>query len=218
MVGWLGLNETVIQYDRQPRVAGTTKYSILKMLRFAWIGISSFSALPLRISMYFGTLIALGGAIYALYSIYAAFVLKETVPGWTSLIVLNVIFSGAILIAIGLVGDYLARIYESSNENWISSAVFFTRRASPQSRCAGSMSVAGEAICSRWAVPASRPHPDAILQPECWKPECKPGVENPGLLSRSSPQPIAFRRKMEPWTSSLPSAFTTMFRARNARH
>jgi dolichol-phosphate mannosyltransferase len=114
MVAWLGLKEAVLPYDRQSRVAGTTKYSVPKMLKFAWTAISSFSALPLRLSMYFGLMITAGGIVYALYSIYAAFVLKATVPGWTSLIVLNVIFSGAILTAIGVVGDYLARIYEEA--------------------------------------------------------------------------------------------------------
>ncbi len=114
MVAWLGLKEAVLPFDRQSRVAGSTKYSAAKMLKFAWVAVSSFSALPLRLSMYCGLLIAAGGIGYALYSIYAAFVLKATVPGWTSLIVLNVIFSGAILTAIGLVGDYLARVYEEA--------------------------------------------------------------------------------------------------------
>jgi polyisoprenyl-phosphate glycosyltransferase len=109
------LKEVILPYDRQPRVAGTTKYSTLRMLRFAWTAISSFSALPLKLSMYFGFVDSCaGGVVYAAYSIYAAYVLKATVPGWTSLIVLNVIFSGAILTAIGLVGDYLARVYEEA--------------------------------------------------------------------------------------------------------
>ena len=51
---------------------------------------------------------------YAVYSVFAAFVLKITVPGWTSLVVLNIIFSGATLVAIGLVGEYVARIYEEA--------------------------------------------------------------------------------------------------------
>jgi len=114
MVAWLGLKEAILPYDRQPRVAGTTKYSTVKMLQFAWTAISSFSAAPLRLSMYCGLLVAAGGVGYAIYAIYAAYVLKATVAGWTSLIVLNVIFSGAILAAIGLVGDYLARIYEEA--------------------------------------------------------------------------------------------------------
>lgn len=114
MVAWLGLKEAILPYDRRARVAGETKYPLTKMLKFAWTAISSFSALPLKLSMYSGLFITLGGVIYAAYSVYAAYVLKATVQGWTSLIVLNVIFSGAILTAIGLVGDYIARIYEEA--------------------------------------------------------------------------------------------------------
>jgi len=114
LVAWFGLKEAFVPFERPARVTGETKYPLLKMLNFAWTAISSFSALPLRLSTFFGLLITAGGIVYAIYSIYAAYILKATVQGWTSLIVLNVIFSGAILTAIGLVGDYLARIYEEA--------------------------------------------------------------------------------------------------------
>jgi polyisoprenyl-phosphate glycosyltransferase len=114
MVAWLGLKEAILPYHRKPRVAGTTKYPMWKMLRFAWTAISSFSALPLRLSVFFGLFVAGCGFCYAGYSIFAALVLKETVPGWTSLVVLNIIFSGATLIAVGLVGEYVSRIYEEA--------------------------------------------------------------------------------------------------------
>ena len=114
MVAWLGLREVILPYHRSARVAGTTKYSSLKMVRFAWTAISSFSALPLRLSVFFGLFVAMCGFGYAVYSVFAAFVLKMTVPGWTSLVCLNIIFSGATLIAIGLVGEYVARIYEEA--------------------------------------------------------------------------------------------------------
>jgi len=114
MVAWLGLREAILPYHRKPRAAGTTKYPMWKMLRFAWTAISSFSALPLRLSVFFGLFVAGCGFCYAAYSVFAALVLKETVPGWTSLVVLNIIFSGATLIAIGLVGEYVSRIYEEA--------------------------------------------------------------------------------------------------------
>jgi glycosyltransferase involved in cell wall biosynthesis len=114
MVAWLGLREVILPYDRNPRIAGTTKYSMWKMLRFAWTAISSFSALPLRLSVFLGLFVAACGVGYALYSVFAATVLKATVPGWTSLVCLNIIFSGATLVAIGLVGEYVARIYEEA--------------------------------------------------------------------------------------------------------
>jgi dolichol-phosphate mannosyltransferase len=114
IVAWLGLKEVMLPYHRPARVAGNTKYSTFKMLRFAWTAISSFSALPLRLSILLGLLCTATGVAYAMYSVYAAVVLKATVPGWTSLVCLNIVFSGATLICIGLVGDYVARIYEEA--------------------------------------------------------------------------------------------------------
>jgi polyisoprenyl-phosphate glycosyltransferase len=114
MVAWLGLREVILPYHRAARVAGKTKYPAWKMLRLAWTAISSFTALPLRLSVFFGFFVAACGAGYAIYSVFAAYVLKITVPGWTSLVCLNIIFSGATLVAIGLVGEYVARIYEEA--------------------------------------------------------------------------------------------------------
>jgi len=114
MVAWLGLREAILPYHRNPRVAGTTKYSAWKMIRFAWTAISSFSALPLRLSVFLGFFVAACGLAYAAYSVFAAIVLKATVPGWTSLVCLNIIFSGVTLVAVGLVGEYVARVYEET--------------------------------------------------------------------------------------------------------
>jgi glycosyltransferase involved in cell wall biosynthesis len=114
MVAWLGLKEVILPYHRSARVAGETKYSVMKMLRFAWTAITSFSALPLRLSVFLGFFVAACGFTYAAYSVFAAKILNETVPGWTSIVCLNIIFSGATLIAIGLVGEYVAHIYEES--------------------------------------------------------------------------------------------------------
>jgi glycosyltransferase involved in cell wall biosynthesis len=112
LVAWLGLKEVIVPFHRQERSGGDTKYSLLKMVRFAWTAISSFSALPLRFSLAFGLLVAFGGFSYLLYTFYATLVLKVTVPGWASLVALQVVFSGVTLIAIGVLGDYVARIFE----------------------------------------------------------------------------------------------------------
>src|SRR6185437_8079791 len=72
LVAWLGLREAILPFERQPRAAGETKYPLLKMLRFAWTAISSFSALPLRLSIAAGTLLSCAGFSYLLYVIYLA--------------------------------------------------------------------------------------------------------------------------------------------------
>jgi dolichol-phosphate mannosyltransferase len=112
LVAWLGLKEAILPFHRPPRVAGTTKYSVWKMARFAWTAISSFSALPLKLSLAGGLLLTIGGLAYSVYVLYEKLVLGTTVPGWSSLVCLQLVFSGATLTAVGLVGDYVARIYE----------------------------------------------------------------------------------------------------------
>jgi len=114
LVGWLGLKEAVMPFERQPRAAGETKYPLIKMLRFAWTAISSFSALPLRLSTAAGVLLSCGGFLYLFRVVYLALWTKETVPGWASVVVLQCIFSGIILLALGMIGDYVARNYEES--------------------------------------------------------------------------------------------------------
>ena len=112
LVAWLGLKEAIIPFRRPPRVAGTTKYPAWKMAKFAWTAVSSFSALPLKLSLGGGLLLTALGVAYSVYVVYETFVLKTTVRGWSSLVCIQILFSGATLTAIGLMGDYLARIYE----------------------------------------------------------------------------------------------------------
>ena len=112
LVAWLGLKEAVVPFRRPGRVAGATKYPAWKMARFAWTAVSSFSALPLKLSLVAGLSLTALGLAYSAYVLYETFVLQTTVRGWSSLVCLQLVFSGATLTAVGLVGDYVARIYE----------------------------------------------------------------------------------------------------------
>lgn len=114
LVAWLGLKEVTVPFRRETRAYGTTKYPLFKMLQLAWTAISSFSALPLRLTTTLGLAVTLFGTAYFIYSIFSALVARTTMPGWTSLVCLQIIFSGTILLAIGMVGNYVARIYEES--------------------------------------------------------------------------------------------------------
>jgi dolichol-phosphate mannosyltransferase len=116
LVAWLGLKEAIVPMHRQPRHAGQPKYSALRMLKFAWTAVCSFSALPLRISLAGGCLLSLLSAGGLFYAAYSAWVAKHALPGWVSLALVQGLFAGSILIAIGLVGDYLARIYEEAKD------------------------------------------------------------------------------------------------------
>lgn len=114
LIAWLGFQEAVVPFERGPRAAGTTKYPTLKMAAFAWTAITSFSGLPLRLGVLAGFAMICLGALYFVYALYRALIVHATVPGWTSLVFLQIFFSGATLLCIGLMGEYLARVYDES--------------------------------------------------------------------------------------------------------
>jgi polyisoprenyl-phosphate glycosyltransferase len=113
LVSWLGFAETRIEYLAPGRERGSTRYTTRKMLRLSLQALMGLSSQPLRLSFYFGLLTAVFCLFYATFAI-AALVAGKTVPGWTSVIVM-VTFLGAIqLVSIGIVGEYLARVYDQS--------------------------------------------------------------------------------------------------------
>ena len=114
IVAWLGLKEAMLPFERRARAAGHTNYGLLKMLRFAWTGVSSFSAFPLRISIAAGCMLSCAGFLYLLRAVYLALWTTTLVPGWASLVALQCAFSGMILLALGAIGDYVARTYEET--------------------------------------------------------------------------------------------------------
>ncbi|HWA98848.1 MAG TPA: glycosyltransferase family 2 protein, partial [Pirellulales bacterium] len=111
MVSWLGFRQTAVVFDRPARAAGETKYPMRKMLAFAWRAISSFSGLPLRLALGLGVALVAGAALYAMLAVWRMLA-GDTVPGWTSLVCLQVGLSGVMLLSLGLMGDYIARIYD----------------------------------------------------------------------------------------------------------
>ncbi|WNB97191.1 glycosyltransferase family 2 protein [Streptomyces sp. CGMCC 4.7035] len=110
LVPWLGFPSGQVTYERAPRTAGRSKYPLGRMIRLAVDSVTGFSAAPLRLATWLGGfafLVCLGLIVYTL----AAHVLDHTVPGWTSLFT-GVLFIGAVqLICVGLLGEYVARIY-----------------------------------------------------------------------------------------------------------
>jgi glycosyltransferase involved in cell wall biosynthesis len=114
MIAWLGLREAMLPFERQARSAGETKFTMLKMLRFSWTAICSFSALPLRMTMWLGLLTSALGMGYLAWAGYMDLVRHQAIWGWTSLVFLQCFFFGVTLICISLIGEYVARIYEES--------------------------------------------------------------------------------------------------------
>lgn len=112
MVSWVGFRQTAIVYDRPARFAGETKYPLRKMLSFAADGIASFSVMPLRAATWIGVVSGALSLLYAIASVFAYFVLDRNVPGWTTLVLLIVFSFSVQMFLIGILGDYVGRIYE----------------------------------------------------------------------------------------------------------
>jgi polyisoprenyl-phosphate glycosyltransferase len=115
LVSWVGFRQIGIPYDRDARSWGTTKFPLGKMLRFAIDGITSFSDVPLRLASYLGFCASLVAFVYALYvivsKIFSIHPLAYT-PGWASTIVAVLFLGGVQLIGIGILGEYIGRIYD----------------------------------------------------------------------------------------------------------
>jgi glycosyltransferase involved in cell wall biosynthesis len=112
MVTWIGFPQVAVPFERPSRAAGKTKYSTQKMVAFAWDAILSFSTLPLRFATYFGFVTFVIGMAYGFRVFVHALLYPDLVPGWATLIVLTTLLGGAILVCLGMVGEYVGRIYE----------------------------------------------------------------------------------------------------------
>jgi dolichol-phosphate mannosyltransferase len=115
MVSWVGFKQTGVEYDRDERLSGTTKYPLPKMIRFAVDGITSFSDIPLRFASYFGFVISAIAFVYA--SIVIGFKLFSLnppgyTPGWASTICAVLFLGGVQLMSLGILGEYLGRVYD----------------------------------------------------------------------------------------------------------
>ena len=113
MVSWLGFKQTKVEYERDKRYAGKTKYPFSKMFRLALNGILSFSQIPLQLSSSLGFLCSFVSFMFILYGIYSKiFESNTTISGWTSLFVAILFLGGIRLMTIGILGEYLGRVYE----------------------------------------------------------------------------------------------------------
>ncbi len=111
LFAWVGFRQTAVLYDRQPRHLGTTKWNYWRLWNFAIDGITSFSSFPLKIWSYLGCFIALVSIVYGIVRIIRHFIIGIDVPGYDSLLVAILFLGGVQLISLGVIGEYLARIY-----------------------------------------------------------------------------------------------------------
>lgn len=107
----IGFKSEKVYYKRLERTAGESKYPLKKMVRFAWNGVTSFSTFPMKLVLWFGVFNFLISLVIGFYAIYSVLIGK-TVSGWASTIIPITFFSGSNMIAIGLIGEYVGKIYE----------------------------------------------------------------------------------------------------------
>jgi polyisoprenyl-phosphate glycosyltransferase len=114
MFSWIGFRQTYIEYERDERFAGETKYPLKKMIKFASDGIIAFSTKPLRFVMTLGFVSVLISLFVLSYTIIIKLFGQQVQAGWASIMVAITFFSGIQLLGVGIVGQYIARIYDES--------------------------------------------------------------------------------------------------------
>lgn len=110
-VAWLGFRQSEVPYERPGRHAGAPSYTWRQSTKLAFTALTSFSAIPLRLATWLGILGSLVTLPVGLYALYARFIVKDFVPGWTSLIITILFFGSIQLICLGILGEYLYRVY-----------------------------------------------------------------------------------------------------------
>ena len=115
MVSWIGFRQEPILYERSARFAGETKYPLTKMLRFALDAITGFSVRPLRLASYLGGGFGIVGLL-TLFYVFLSWLSGDTVQGWTSLIAVVLVLGSAQLLVLGVLGEYIGRLYIESKK------------------------------------------------------------------------------------------------------
>ncbi|MCD9027525.1 glycosyltransferase family 2 protein [Luteimonas sp. BDR2-5] len=116
LFGWIGFNRIAVPYQRESRIAGRSKFSLWRLWNFAIDGVTSFSTAPLRLATYVGGLTACGAFVFALWIICKALLFGDRVAGWPTMMTVILFLGGVQLVALGVIGEYLGRLYEESKQ------------------------------------------------------------------------------------------------------
>jgi len=111
---WIGFKQTEVPFDRAPRAAGETKYDYWTIARLSLDGITSFSFVPLRLATYLGLAVALMAFVYALIVVFKTIAYGTPVAGYPSLMVVILFLGGVQLLSLGIIGEYLGRIFDET--------------------------------------------------------------------------------------------------------
>lgn len=127
LFSWVGFEQASVEYERDPRASGRSKWSYWGLWNFALEGITSFTVSPLRISTYFGLLVAISAFIYGAFILIRTIFFGTDLPGYPSIMVVILFMGGVQLIAIGVIGEYLGRIFNETKNR----PLYLTRQVFP---------------------------------------------------------------------------------------
>ena len=116
LFGWIGFEQASIAYERAPRLAGNSKFNFWALWNFALEGITSFSTAPLRLATYLGVVTALLAFAYGIWIVIKALLWRDPVAGWPTMMSVILFLGGVQLIALGMIGEYLGRLYTESKQ------------------------------------------------------------------------------------------------------
>lgn len=114
LFAWIGYPQKAVSYQRDARYGGDTKWSYVGLWNFAIEGITSFSTIPLKVATYLGTLTALGAFLFGMFMVVKTVFYGNPVPGYPSLLVVVLFLGGIQLMALGVIGEYLGRMFDET--------------------------------------------------------------------------------------------------------
>ena len=116
LFAWVGYPSCAVPYDRAARAAGVTKWNYWRLWNFAIDGITGFTVMPLKVATYFGLLVALGAVIYGVIIMMQTLLFGNPVPGYPSLLVVVLFLGGVQLMTLGVIGEYLGRVFNETKQ------------------------------------------------------------------------------------------------------
>jgi dolichol-phosphate mannosyltransferase len=134
LFAWVGFPQVSVRYKRNPRQFGETKYPFFKMVKFAWNAALSFSTFPIKLITAGGFATALLACAYGVYAVAQKYFFHNTVQGWTGLVVIGGLIGGMILVSLGIIGEYVGRIFEEIKRRPLYIVKDDTRTSNPYGR------------------------------------------------------------------------------------
>ncbi len=116
LFGWVGFRQLAVPYRRAPRLSGDSKFTAWRLWNFALDGITSFSTVPLRAATYLGLMTALVAFVFGVWVVIKAALIGDPVAGWPTMMSVILFLGGIQLIALGLIGEYLGRLYDEAKQ------------------------------------------------------------------------------------------------------